>query len=37
MSYFFFSGSVLYPFKELSAILIKVEIVISKLFQFERV
>ena len=36
-SNFSFSHSVFYPFGELSAIFIKLEIVISKLFQFGRV
>ena len=37
MSNFSFSHSVFYPYRELSAIFIKFEIVICKLFQFERV
>ena len=37
MSNFSFSHSVFYLFKELSAILIKFEIVVGKLFQFGRV
>ena len=36
-SIFSFSHSVFYPFEELSAIFIKFEIVVCKLFQFERV
>ena len=36
MSNFSFSHSVLYPFLELSAIFIKIEIVVCKLFQFGR-
>ena len=36
-SNFSFSHSVFYPFRELSAILIKVEVVVCKLFQFGRV
>ena len=37
MRNFSFSLSVFYPFGELSAILIKIEIVVCKLFQFGRV
>ena len=37
MSNFSFSHSVFYPFGQLSAIFIKFEIVVFKLFQFERV
>ena len=37
MSNFSFSHSVFYPFGQLSAILIKLKIVVCKLFQFERV
>ena len=37
MSNFSFSHSVFYPFGELSAIFIKSEIVVCKLFQFGRV
>ena len=36
-SNFFFFYSVFYPFQELFAIFVKFEIVVSKLFQFERV
>ena len=36
-SNFSFSHSVFYPFQELSAIFIKFEIVVCKLFQFDRV
>ena len=36
-SNFYFSHSVFYPFGELSAIFIKLEIVVCKLFQFGRV
>ena len=37
MSNFSFSHSVFYPFGKLSAIYVKFEIVVCKLFQFERV
>ena len=37
MNNFTFSHSVFYPFRELSATFIKIEIVVCKLFQFERV
>ena len=37
MSNFSFSHSVFYPFQELSAIFVKFEIVVCKLFQFGRV
>ena len=36
-SNFFFSHNVFYPFRELSAIFIKLKIVVCKLFQFGRV